>query len=121
MVRVRGEPESLIGRQGGETNVLDWATHREVVEALPVARGDPEHVVNGIVEVAADAGQTNARLFSLEVQHLADETGLPEDIPVERGAIGNQAVPVVGDHGQAEGPIARDVLTPGNARSQRAD
>jgi hypothetical protein len=32
--------------------------------------------VNEIVEVAADACRTNALLFSLEVQHLAAETGL---------------------------------------------
>jgi hypothetical protein len=38
MVRVRDEAESLISRQGGETNVLDWATRREVVRSLPVAR-----------------------------------------------------------------------------------
>jgi len=40
-------------RSTGETNVLDWTTHREVVEALPVARGDPQHVVNGIVSLTA--------------------------------------------------------------------
>jgi hypothetical protein len=64
MVRVRDEPESLIGRQGGETNVLDWATHLEVVEALPVARGDPEHVVNGIVSLTASI-DAKAQLIGL--------------------------------------------------------
>ena len=54
-----------------------------MVEALPVARRDAEHLVNGIIEVAADPGRTNARLFSFEVQHLAYETGLPEESEAE--------------------------------------
>jgi ferredoxin len=37
-----------------EPFVLDGATRREVVEALPVARRDAEHLVNGIIEVAAN-------------------------------------------------------------------
>src|SRR6266568_9649867 len=101
----------VVRRQGGKASVLDWATHSEVVQALPVARTDAEHLVNRIIEVAADPGRTNARLFRLEVQHLAHETGLPEEISVEAGAIGNKAVHVFGDHPKAEGPVPRDVLT----------
>src|SRR6266436_590012 len=88
----------LVRWQRREPFVLDGATYREVVEALPVARRDAEHLVNGIIEVATDPGRTNARRFSFEVQHLAYETGLPEEISIERGAVGNQAVHVVGDH-----------------------
>src|ERR1022692_1110637 len=91
-----------------------------MVEALPIARRDAEHLVNRIIEVAADPGRTNARLFRLEVQHLAHETGLPEEISVEAGAVGNKAVHVFGDHPKAEGPVPRDVLTAGDARGQSA-
>src|ERR1039458_8081904 len=73
----------VIRRQGGKASVLDWATHSEMVEALPIARRDAEHLVNRIIEVAADPGRTNARLFRLEVQHLAHEPGLPKEISVE--------------------------------------
>src|ERR1039458_7159204 len=90
-----------------------------MVEALPIARRDAEHLVNRIIEVAADPGRTNARLFRLKVQHLAHETGLPEEISVEAGAVGNKAVHVFGDHPKAEGPVPRDVLTAGDARGQR--
>src|SRR5438046_893852 len=85
-------------KRSRQETALDGATHREVVEALPVVRRDAEHLVNGIIEVAADPGRTNARLFSFEVQHLAYETGLPEEISIERSAVGNQAVDIVGDH-----------------------
>ena len=76
--------------------------------------------MNGIIEVAADPGRTNARLFSFEVQHLAYETGLPEEISIERSAVGQQAAHVIGEHPEAEGPVPRDVLAAGDARSQSA-
>ena len=57
----------VVRRQRGKASVLDWPTHREMVEALPIARRDAEHLVNRIIEVAADPGRTNARLFRLEV------------------------------------------------------
>src|ERR1019366_3555905 len=72
----------VVRRQRGKASVLDWATHSEMVEALPIARRDAEHLVNRIIEVAADPGRTNARLLRLEVQHLAHESGLPEEISV---------------------------------------
>src|SRR5450631_183479 len=95
----------VVRRQRGKASVLDWATHCEMVEALPVARRDAEHLVNRIIEVAADSGRTNARLLRLEVQHLTYEAGLPEEISVEAGAIDNQTLHVLGNHPKAEGPI----------------
>ena len=61
----------VVRRQCGKASVLDWATHSEMVEALPIARRDAEHFVNRIIEVAADPGGSDARLFRLEVQHPA--------------------------------------------------
>src|ERR1039458_8637342 len=110
----------VIRRQRGKATVLNRATHCEMIEALPIARRDAEDLVNRIIEVAADPGRTNARLFCLEVQHLAHETGLPEEISVEAGAVRTQAVHVFGDHPKAEGPVPRDVLTAGDARGQSA-
>src|ERR1035437_835900 len=108
-----------VRRQRGQASVLDWATHSEMVEALPIARRDAEHLVNRIIEVAADPGRTNARLFHLEVQDLAHESGLPEEISVKAGTIHNQTVHVFGDHPKAEGPVPRNVLTAGDAHGQR--
>src|SRR5580704_18410143 len=107
-----------VRRQRGQASVLDWATHSEMIEALPIARRDAEHLVNRIIEVTADPGRTNARLLRLEVQHLAHESGLPEEISVEAGAIHNQTVHVFSDHPKAEGPVPRNVLTAGDARGQ---
>src|ERR1035438_5534092 len=107
-----------VRRQRGQASVLDWATHSEMVEALPIARRDAEHLVNRIIEVAADPGRTNPRLFRFKVQYLAHEAGLPEEISVETGAIHNQTVHVFGDHPKAEGPVPRDVLTARDLRGQ---
>src|SRR3990172_4320367 len=74
--------------------------------------------MDGIVEVAADPGRPYARLFSLQVEHLPDHAGLPEQVPVEGRAVRGQAVHVVRDHSQAEGSIAGNVLAAGD-RSRR--
>src|ERR1019366_6092670 len=109
-----------IRRQRGQASVLDWATHSEMVEALPIARRDAEPLVNRIIEVAADPGRTNPRLFRLEVQHLTYEAGLPEEISVEAGAIDNQTVHVLGNHPEAEGAVPRNILTAGDGRGKSA-
>src|SRR5487761_1613732 len=72
-----------------------------------------------IVEVAADPCRANARLFGLEVKHLAHHTGLPEQVPVNRGAVRAQAVHVVRDHSQAESSVAGDVLAAGDGGCER--
>ena len=54
-----------VGRQRSEPGVLDVSTDGEVIEALPGARCDAKHLVNGVVEVTANSGRTNARLFRL--------------------------------------------------------
>src|ERR1700692_3894357 len=92
----------VVRRPPGKASILNWATHSEMIEALPIARRDAEHLVNRIIEVAADPGRTNAGLFRLEFKHLAHEAGLPEEISVEAGAIDNQTVHVFGDHPKAE-------------------
>src|ERR1700722_19100021 len=109
-----------IRRQGGEPFVIDWATHREMVEALPFARRNAERLVDRIVEIAAHARRTNTCLFGLKVQHLSNQTRLPEQIPIESGAEGNQAVLKVGDHPQAEGAVPGYVLIAGDTRSESA-
>src|ERR1035437_9163874 len=110
-------PQAVRTRRG-QASVLDWATNSEMVEALPIARRDAEHLVNRIIEVAADSGRPNTRLFRLEVKHLAHESGLPEEISVEAGSIDNQTVHAFGDHPKAEGPVPRLVLTAGDPRGQ---
>ena len=60
----------IVRRQRGKPSVLDWTTHREMVRALPMARRDSEHLVNRIIEVAANPGCTYSRPFCLEVQYL---------------------------------------------------
>src|SRR5258708_20337481 len=93
---------NLYAGKRGEPFVLDGAPHREVVKALPVARSDAEHIVNGVIEVAADPRRANPRLFSFEVQHLADETGLPEEISIEPTPVGPQPAHVISPHPRAQ-------------------
>src|ERR1039457_6504038 len=74
-----------------------------MVEALPIARRDAEHLVNRIIEVAADSGRTNARLFRLEVHDLAHQAA-----PV---ATGTQAASLAG--------VSRPSPDPERARRDR--
>ena len=50
-----------------------------------------------IVEVAADPGGADARLFGFKIKQLAHHAGLPEQVPAEPAAIFRQAVHVVGE------------------------
>jgi hypothetical protein len=100
----------IVRRQRGKPSVLDWTTHREMVKALPIARRDSEHLVNRIIEVAANPGCTNSRIFRLEVQYLPHKTGFPEEIAVKAGTVGDKAVQVVCQHCKAERPVPRNIL-----------
>ena len=75
--------------------------------------------MDGIVEVATDPRRADTLLFRLEVKHLAHHSRLPEEVPIERGAIRGQAVHVVRDHPQAEGSVAGDVLAAGDGGRER--
>src|SRR5450755_2792435 len=110
----------LVCRQRREPAVLDRTSDGEVIEALPLPRRDSKCLMDGIVEVAADARPSQAGLFRLEVEHLAHHASLPEQVPVERGAIPGQAIHVVRDHAQAERPLARDVLPARDIDCERA-
>src|SRR5262249_13908942 len=73
----------LIGRMGLQTRIFDWSTHREVVKDLITISGQPEGLVREVVEEATDAGAADAARFRFEIQHLADDTGLPIQAAVE--------------------------------------
>lgn len=110
----------IVRRQRGKPTVLDWTTHREMVKALPIARRDSEHLVNWIIEIAANPSCTNSHLFCLEVQYLSHKTSFSEQIAVEAGTVGDKAVQVVCQHCKAERPIPRNILPAGDARGQTA-
>jgi hypothetical protein len=68
-------------------------------------------VVDHLVEVAPNAGRPDARFLRLEIQHLTDDSGFPEQVLVERRAVGGDGVSAVRDHRQAEGSVAGDALS----------
>ena len=75
-----------VARLRRQPRVLDRDADREVIQALERVTGEPEHLVHRIVVEAADAGGARAGGFGLEIQHLADDAGFPEQVAVERRA-----------------------------------
>src|SRR5439155_60964 len=90
--------------------VLDGCAHAEVIEALELVAFQPEEIVAGVVEVEADAGGANAGGLRLKVQHLAENTRLPEKPAIPPGAVGLDAVGELGDHAKTEDAGGGDLL-----------
>ena len=63
-----------------------------------------------VVVEAADAGAANAGGFSLEIEHLPDQSALPEEPPVHPIAVCGQQRLETGQHAKAEEALAGDVL-----------
>src|SRR5204862_2419792 len=68
-----------VGRERGESTVLHRATDREVIERLKLQVAETEHLVHRVVEEAADARGSDAGGLGLEVQHLPEHPGFPEE------------------------------------------
>src|SRR5262245_14592035 len=99
-----------VAREGGQTLVVARPTHREVVEALDRHTPQSEHAMGGIIEVAADARGAHTGGLGLEVQHLTDQTRLPEQAAVEPGSQLDQRSGELGEHRDAERAVAGDLL-----------
>src|SRR6186713_2097412 len=93
-----------------QARVLDRAAEREVVEAPEPFRADPEDLVDGLVEVAPDAGRADPERFRLEVQDLADRPALPEQAAVRPRAAARDLGLELGDHPEARAAVRGDLL-----------
>src|SRR3989304_5504592 len=87
------------------------STHREMIETLIGEVRETENLVDRIIKEAPDAGGAYARRLSRQVQDLSDDTGLPEEVPVEPGAGIARLLFELHNHSKAEGSIPRDVLS----------
>ena len=96
-----------IRRQGGQPVILKGAADGEVIEALKGISLNAEQVVNNVVEVAADAGRTDAGRLRFQVQHLAQHSRLPKQTPVPPWAPVTDRVAKLGEHAEAERPRPR--------------
>src|ERR1700682_1935558 len=72
-----------IGRQSGQARILDRATGGEVIERLKRRVVESKHLMDRVIEKAADSRRTDASRLRLQVKHLADHAGLPEKPAVE--------------------------------------
>src|SRR5688500_607541 len=117
---VGSAPVAPVRRQGGESRVVHRAADGEVVERLELEVPQAEHLVHRVVEEAADAGRAHAGGFGFEVEHLSEESGLPEEAAVERRPVLDQRRLVLGEHAEREGAVAGDVLAAAHLRGERA-
>src|SRR6202043_3038787 len=99
---------SRVRHLGRQPTILDRNAHREVVQTLKGMVFEAEHVMDGVIVKAADAGRARAGRFRFQVQNLPDEAGLPEEVTVERLAVLAQARVELRNHAQAEEAVGRD-------------
>src|ERR1017187_1444199 len=99
-----------IGRQGGQPRVLDRASGRKVIEGLKRRVVEPKHLMDRVIEEAADSRRTDAARFRLQIKHLADHPGLPEESAVKPGSVPPQVWFEFRDHSQRKRAIAGDFL-----------
>ena len=81
-----------------------------MVQALELIAFQPQHVVNRIVEVAANAGRTETGSLSFEIQHLPHHPGFPEKIAIEPTPMLLDRFSKLRDHAEAEETISSNVL-----------
>src|SRR4051812_7868237 len=82
---------------------------------------ESEHVVDGIVIEAADAGRARTSGFGFQIQHLADYAALPEQPTIEPLAAAPERLLDTGDHGEAEESVLRDLLVARHAIGRTPD
>src|SRR5689334_15470470 len=99
-----------IRRQRGQPGILDGPADGEVIEVLERDSVQAEQVVEGVVEVAADAGPADAGGLGFQVEDLAEDAGLPEEVAIPPGASVPDRAAEVSDHPQAEGAVGGDLL-----------
>jgi hypothetical protein len=80
-------PLVRVGRQGGEPRVLDGRPHGKMVEILELVAREPRELMDRVVEVAADPRPPAPDSLRLQVEELADQSRLPEEVPLKPGAI----------------------------------
>src|SRR5206468_12719886 len=71
---------------------------------------ETQHVVDGVVVETADAGAARTGSFGLEIEHVSDHAGFPEQMTVERRAELIEAGAEFGEHAEAEEPVRGDIL-----------
>ena len=74
-----------------------------------IGAGDAEYLVHGLVEEAADAGAAQARRLGFEIQHLADQAGLPMKLAIAPGSLADEWGEL-GEHGHRKAAVAGDGL-----------
>ena len=59
--------------------IFDGSPDGEVIQGLKLSMGIPsQHAMDGTIEKTPDAGGPDPRGFRLEIQHLTDQSGFPE-------------------------------------------
>src|ERR1051325_3815516 len=91
-----------------------------MVERLELEVPEAEHLVDRVVEEAADPGRAHAGGFGFEVEHLPEESGLPKKAAVERRPVLYQRRLILGEHAERERAIAGDVLAAAHLGGEQA-
>src|SRR5262245_10333471 len=106
--------------ESAQPRVLDGTADREVVEVLEAVAGQAEQLVEGIVEVAADAGTAHTGCLRFQVKNMPQDARLPEEPAIPPRPALADGVAQLGNHPQRERSVGGNLLMTADALGQLA-
>src|SRR5688572_27688477 len=91
-----------IGRKSRQPGVFYRTADRKVIQTLKLIALQAEEVMERIVEIAPDSGTPKTGGFSLQIQHMAEHTGLPEKPSIPPRTLRTNAFFELCNHPEAE-------------------
>src|SRR6266700_1656664 len=98
-----------IGRQRRNAVICQGTSDGEMVERLKLRIGDSEDLMQGVVEIAADAGAAQSFGFGLQIENVSQESGFPMQLTVAPG-IGADDGLEFAEHAEREAAVAGNRL-----------
>ena len=99
-----------IGGKSRQPGVFYRTANRKVIQTLKLIALQAEEVMERIVEIAPDSGAPKTGGFSLQVQYMAEHTGLPEKPSIPPCTLRTNALFELCNHPEAECARSRNFL-----------
>ena len=98
-----------IGWQCRNSVIRQGASDGEMIERLKLRAADSEDLVQGVVEVATDAGAAESFGFGLQIENMPQKSGLPVQLAVAPGVGADDGFEFA-EHAEREATVARNCL-----------
>src|SRR5690242_18806310 len=99
-----------IRRQGGQARIFHRAAGRKVVERLKRHLAESHELMDRVIEKTTDSRRAHSCSLRFQIEHLPDQSCLPEQPAVEPWSVQLQARFEFCDHAQGKRAVGSDVL-----------